>query len=27
MIDGFSWLFVGVWFYLEYAKEGKNNSH
>ncbi len=27
MVDGFSWLFVGVWFYLEYEKRGENNSY
>jgi hypothetical protein len=26
-VYGFSWLFVGVWFYLEYEKKGKNNSY
>jgi len=27
MIDGFSWLFISVYFYLEYEKKRKNSSY
>jgi hypothetical protein len=27
MVDGFLWLFVGVWFYLEYEKRKEKNSY
>ncbi len=27
MVDGFSWLIIGVWIYLKYEKRGNNNSY